>query len=140
MLGFDGEYLAIQPKTKFCCFLVKNGKKSTIKYSIEKPISLNFVNLSPRFCPTLSEETKLYLQLDPDLLILHFLKFLIFEKSHWLFKLIFNPTQLQKIPKYDIFQKNTIFHFSVKYEFRTKRCCSCSRAVFMKTFYFSSKD
>ena len=109
MLGFDGEYPAIQPKTKFCCFLVKNGKKSTIKYSIEKPISLNFVNLSPRFCPTLSEETKLYLQLDPDLLILHFLKFLIFKKSHSLFKLIFNPTQLQKIPKYDIFQKKTQF-------------------------------
>ena len=27
-------------------------------------------------------------------------------------------------------------HFSVKYEFGTKRCSSCSGAVFMKRFYF----
>ena len=34
------------------------------------------------------------------------------------------------------FSKNTILHFSVKYEFGTKRCSSCSRAVFKKRFYF----
>ena len=32
--------------------------------------------------------------------------------------------------------KNTILCFSVKYEFGTKHCSSCSRVVFMKRFYF----
>ena len=53
MLGFDGEYPAVQPKAKFWHFLVKNCKKSAVKHSIEKPILLNFVNLSPTFCPRL---------------------------------------------------------------------------------------
>ena len=108
MLGFDGAYQAVQPRAKFWHFLVKNCKKSAVKHSIEKPILLNFVNLSPTFCPRLSEETNLHLWLGPDPLILHFLKFLVFEKSHSLFKLIFKATQLQKIPEYDIFQK-TLF-------------------------------
>ena len=46
MLGFDGEYPAVQPKAKCWHFLVKNCKKSVVKYSIEKPILLNFVNSS----------------------------------------------------------------------------------------------
>ena len=37
--------------------------------------------------------------------------------------------------------KNTILHFSVKYQFGTKCRSSCSRAVFKKRFYFfSTKD
>ena len=32
---------------------VKNRQKSTMKHSIEKPILLNFVNLSTIFCPRL---------------------------------------------------------------------------------------
>ena len=60
MLGFDGEYSAVQVKEKFWGFLAKNGKKSAVKYIIEKPIFLNFVNLSTTFCPGLSEETKFY--------------------------------------------------------------------------------
>ena len=52
-LGFDGKYPAVHRKVKFWCFLVKNCKKSAVKYSIEKPILLNFVNLSPAFCPRL---------------------------------------------------------------------------------------
>ena len=35
MLGFDGEYPVVQPKTKFWRFLVKNCKKSAVKHSIE---------------------------------------------------------------------------------------------------------
>ena len=45
MLGFDSEYTAVEPKAKFWYFL--------LKHSIEKPILLNFVNLSSTFCPTL---------------------------------------------------------------------------------------
>ena len=37
--------------------------------------------------------------------MLHFLKILVFEKAHSLFKLIFKATPLQKVPEYDIFQK-----------------------------------
>ena len=39
---------------------------------------------------------------------LHFLKILIFEIAHSLFKLIFKATQLEKVPEYEIFQK-TLF-------------------------------
>ena len=53
MLGIDDQFPAIQTKAKFCCFLVKNCKKSAVKHSIEKPILLKFVNLSPSFCPRL---------------------------------------------------------------------------------------
>ena len=59
--GFDGEYPAVHPKAKLWRFSVKNCKKSAVKHSIEKPISLNFVNLSPTFCPRLSEETNFHL-------------------------------------------------------------------------------
>ena len=34
--------------------MVKNRKKSAVKNSIENPVLLNFVNLSPPFCPRLS--------------------------------------------------------------------------------------
>ena len=47
-LGFDGKYPA-----KFSRFPVKNRKKLAVKHSIEKPFLLNFVNLSPTFCPRL---------------------------------------------------------------------------------------
>ena len=53
MLEFDGEYSARHPKAKFRCFLVKNCKKSAVKHSVEKPILVNFVNLSTAFCPRL---------------------------------------------------------------------------------------
>ena len=46
MLEFDGEYPAVHPKAKFL-------KKSAVKHSMEKPILLNFVNLSPNLCPRL---------------------------------------------------------------------------------------
>ena len=42
-------------------FLIKNRKKSAVKHSIEKPISLNFVNLSPTFCPRVFEGTDFHL-------------------------------------------------------------------------------
>ena len=60
MLGFDGEYLAALSKAKFWRFSVKSRKKPAVKESIRKPISLNFVNLSPTLYPRLSEETDCY--------------------------------------------------------------------------------
>ena len=53
MFGFNDEYPAVHPKAKFWHFLVKYCKKSTVKHYIEKPILLNFVNLSPTVCPRL---------------------------------------------------------------------------------------
>ena len=38
-------------KPNFDIFSVKNRKKSPVKHSIEKPILLNFVNLSTTLCP-----------------------------------------------------------------------------------------
>ena len=93
-LGFDGKYPAVQPKDKFWHFLVKYCKKSAVKHFIEKPIFLNFVNLSQTFCPRLCEKTDFYFQLGADPLILHFLNILVFEKAHLLFKLILKGTQL----------------------------------------------
>ena len=53
-----------QPSTQkpnFDVFWQKNCKKSAVKHSIEKPILFNFVNLTPTFCPRLSEETGCHL-------------------------------------------------------------------------------
>ena len=53
MLGFDGEYPAVHPKTKFWLFSIKNRTKKAVKHSIEKVILLNFVNLSTTIFPWL---------------------------------------------------------------------------------------
>ena len=53
MLTFDGEDPAVYSKAKFWLVLVKNCKKSAVKRSIEKPILLDFENLSPAFCQRL---------------------------------------------------------------------------------------
>ena len=50
---FDDVYQAVHPKAKFWRFWAKNCKKSDVKHSTEKPILLNFVNLSPPFRPRL---------------------------------------------------------------------------------------
>ena len=92
--------------------MVKNYKKSAVTHSIEKPVLLNFVNLSSIFCPRLSEETDFHFQLGPDPLILQFLKILVFENAHSLFKLIFKANQLQKVPEYDILQKTLFWTLS----------------------------
>ena len=134
MIGFDGEYPTIHPKTKFWRFLVKNCKKSAVKHSIEKHILLNFVNLSSSLLSKIVRGNWFSFLNRSRLLDFTFSEdFSIFSI---LFKMIFKETQLQKMPEYDIFQKNTILDFSVKYEFGTTRCSSCSRAVFVKWFYF----
>ena len=58
--------------------------KESGKQATEKPILLNFVNLSRNFCPTLSEKTDFYFSLGPVPLNLHFLRILVFEESHLL--------------------------------------------------------
>ena len=50
-LGFDSQYPADHPKDKF--YYLKICKKSALKYSIEKHVLFNFVNLSTIFCPRL---------------------------------------------------------------------------------------
>ena len=49
MLGFDGTYSAGHPKAKFRLFSLI-AKVSAVKHFIEKPILLNFVNLSTALC------------------------------------------------------------------------------------------
>ena len=83
-------------KSNFDIFWSKLTKKSPVKHSIEKPSFLNFESLSPTLCTRLSEETYFHFWLSPDPFILHFLKILVFEKTHLLFKLIFKATELQK--------------------------------------------
>ena len=56
MLRFDGEYPGVNPNAKVSRFPIKNRKKSAVKHLTEKPILLNFVNLSPTFCSRLSDE------------------------------------------------------------------------------------
>ena len=51
MFGFDGEYPADHPRGKF--WQLKNRKKTAVKHSREKPILLNFVNLTIIPCPRL---------------------------------------------------------------------------------------
>ena len=57
MLGLDFECPAVNQNPKFWQFLIKNCKKSAVKYSSEKPILLNFMNLSATISPRLSWET-----------------------------------------------------------------------------------
>ena len=57
MLGFDDEYPDHHPNDKFFTFMLKNREKSAVKYSIEKHILRNFVNLSAIFSPRLSVKT-----------------------------------------------------------------------------------
>ena len=60
-IGPKGECSAGHPKAKFRRFFVKNCKKLAVKHSIEKPILLNFVNLSTTLSPRLSEEIYFHL-------------------------------------------------------------------------------
>ena len=53
MLEFDGEYPAVHLKVKILTIFGKKMQKKAVKLSMEKPILLNFVNLSPTFCPEL---------------------------------------------------------------------------------------
>ena len=56
--------------------------------------------------------------------------------THLFLKFIFKATQLQKNTGIGYLLKNTILHFSVKYQFGTKRYSSCRSTVFIKRFYF----
>ena len=93
MLGVNGEYPAAHLKVNFCCSLAKNCKKSAVKHSIDKPILLKFINLSPTPSPRLSEGTYLHPQLSSDSSILCSLKILALEKANSLLKLGFKATQ-----------------------------------------------
>ena len=83
MLGFDGKYPAVYPKVKFWICL-----QSFVQDCLRKQIFISNSVQVP--------------------LVLYFLKILVFEKAHLLFKLIFKATQLENVPEYDTFQK-TVF-------------------------------
>ena len=50
MLGIDGKATSRLPKRQILTVVLQNCKKSAVKYSLEKPMFLNFVNLSTIFC------------------------------------------------------------------------------------------
>ena len=89
---------------------------------MENASLLNFENFSRIFCPRLSKGTDFYFKLGLDSLSFHFLKILVFEKTHSLFKFTIHPL-LFTLPKGALIylSKNTILHSSVKYAFGTKR-------------------
>ena len=88
----------------------------------------------------LSDETDFYFEIGSDPLILHFLTTLEFQKTYWLFHLIFRDIQLQQRPKYDIFQKVIFCTVCVKYKFETKRCSSCTVQYLWNVLLFSTKN
>ena len=59
------------------------------------------------------------------LLNLYFLYIFIFQKTHFIFKLIFRATELQLRHKYNI-SESAILDFSLNYKFGTKYCSNCS--------------
>ena len=89
-------------------FLVKKSKQAGVKHSMKKLFSLTLkicLQTLAQYCLRKQIFIPISVQ-NPSFYI--FLKILLFEKAHLLFNLIFNATQLQKIPEYDIFQK-TLF-------------------------------
>ena len=92
-------------KIEIFTFFSEKLQKVSCKNLIQKAIFFNFLNISPLFCPRLSQETNFHFKLLLHSLIVLNLKILVFEKSHSLFKLIFKATQLREIPEYDIFRK-----------------------------------
>ena len=49
MLGSDSKYPVLHPKAKLWRYSIKNSKNPAVKHSTEKPILLNFINLSQLF-------------------------------------------------------------------------------------------
>ena len=131
MLGINGDYSVVHIKDKIWRFLVNSRKKSALKLFIEKLFYLiswiclqhltrivwrnRFLFLARSRCPdfAFSEDFsnwKVWLVLQNNISGNSAIK------NTWIWYL----------------SKNTILHFSVNYEFGTKRCSSCSRPVFMK--------
>ena len=103
MLGFDGEHPVGHRKAKCWSFFVE---KSAVKHSIEKPILLSFINfLYNPLSKIVCGNRFLFLTQSRPSLILHFLKILIFRRTHSLFKLTFRAMQLLQRCKYNILKK-----------------------------------
>ena len=49
------------PKKQILSFVLENSKKSVVKHPIEKPVLLNFLNLSTILSPRLPEKTHFHL-------------------------------------------------------------------------------
>ena len=61
MLGIDGKVLGQPPKKQTLTVVLQNLGKSAAKHSNEKPMLLNFLNLSTIFSPMLPEERYFHL-------------------------------------------------------------------------------
>ena len=57
----DGQVLNLPPKTQILTVVQQHFENSTVKYSIEKLMLLNFVDLPTIFYPRLFKETYCYL-------------------------------------------------------------------------------
>ena len=53
MLGIDRRVTSWLPRRNILTAVLQNCKNSAVKYSIEKPMFINFVDLSKIFCPKL---------------------------------------------------------------------------------------
>ena len=53
----DSKYQAWSPNQKILKVVLENSEKSAVKHSIQKPILLNFLNLSTIFSPRLKIES-----------------------------------------------------------------------------------
>ena len=140
MFGFHGEYPAVRPKAKFWRYLVKNCKKSAVKHSIENLFCrILWICLQPFVQDCLKTQVSISNSLQVPWFYI-FWRFWYFRRlvlfSNWYLRQLRSKKYLNMIWIW-YFSKNTILHFGVKYEFGTKRCSSCNRAVFKKRFYFN---
>ena len=134
MLGFDGEYSAVQPKAKFWCFLVKDCKKSAVKHSIEKPILLKFLQFVSNLLSKIVWGNKISFVTCSRPLDFIFSKVFSLWKVSFALQIDISGKSVAKNTSIWDLSKYSIFHFSVKYEFDTKHCSSCSRAVINKRY------
>ena len=121
-------------KNQVFTFFGKKWQKISCRTFYRKPIWLSFVSFSTTFRPRLSWGNTFSFLTWSRPLDFTFPGGFSILKDPFPLRMILSVTQLQQRPKYDIFQR-PIFCI-LKYEFGTKYRSNCSRAVFMKRFYF----
>ena len=95
MLGNDGrQAISRPPKRQILTVKLQNCKKSAVKHSIEKPVILNFLNLSTIIYPRLYEKIYFHLNSTHTPWNLHFFYILVFQKTHSVLELIFRANEL----------------------------------------------
>ena len=130
MFRFDGEYAAAHPKAKFWQFSVKIAK-NLLYLKLFRLVS--WICLHPKGClrKQVSVSNSVHTSWFYIFWRFQYLKRSI-QSSNWHLR-----NSVAKNTWIWCLSKNTILHFSIKYELGTKHRSNCSRAVFMKSFYFS---